>query len=155
MLMAKNARYEDRTPWLRLLPSTVVIVAICGYSAIEGPGREDSLATAVMNPALFAGRELRLPSNTRVLQVLPRGIEVAQRRAQVTVHIPEDLEREWRLWKEQVQAGDYVSLRAVFHPEGYLVLQEMHIHEGRQLKIWVSVLALLLLAGVIIRENWR
>jgi hypothetical protein len=153
--MPKYARYEDRPLWLRFLPSTVVIFAICSYSAIEGPGREDSIAKAVLNPALFAGREFKLPSNTKVLQVSPRGMQVVQRGVQIAVHLPETLAKEWQAWGGQLQAGDYVSLRAVFQPEGYLLLQEMHIHDGRKLKIWVSVLALLLLVGIIIRERRR
>ena len=128
---------------------------LCGYSALKGPSREGSIANAVRNPAVYAGRELTLPANTRVLQVLPQGIRVVQRGLQIAVHVPEGMDKQWQAWRGKLQAGDYVSLRAILHPEGYLVFREMHIHAGRHLKIWVSILALLLLAGIIIHERRR
>jgi hypothetical protein len=126
-----------------------------GYSALEGPSREGSIANAMQDPAVYAGRELTLPANTRVLQVSPQGIRVAQRGLQIAVRVPEGMDEQWQALRGELQAGDYVSLKAIFRPEGYLVLREMHIHTGRHLKIWVSILALLLFAGIIIRERRR
>jgi hypothetical protein len=104
---------------------------------------------------VYAGRELTLPANTRVLQVSPQGIRVEQGRRQIAVHVPEGMDRQWQALRGKLQVGDYVSLKAIFRPEGYLVFREMHIHAGRHLKIWVSILALLLFAGIIIRERRR
>ena len=99
--------------------------------------------------------ELRLPSDVRVVQVHPREFLVQQHGAQITVLVPESIDQEWGVWKKQLQVGDYVRLKAMLHPEGYLLLHDMHLHKGRRLKIWVSVLAIFLLAGILIHERTK
>jgi hypothetical protein len=100
----------------------------------------------------FAGRELNI-QYARVDHVSPRTLQVEQRKARIIVQVPVALEQVWEVWKPLLQPHDHVSLRAVFHPEGYLILRDMHVHEGRWLKIWVSVSALFLLAGIVIYER--
>jgi hypothetical protein len=129
------------------------LFGLCTYSAVVGPGQSDSLPKALANPHLDAGLVLRLPSVVRVMEVRPQEFWVHQRGAQIVVRIPEQLEQDWMGRGQQLQAGDYVSLEATFHPDGYLLLRDMHVHKGRRLKIWVSLLALLVLAGLLLHER--
>ena len=137
---------------LRRILGVATLLGLCVYSAIMGPRRVVSILDALANPAAFAGREFNI-QYVRVVNPLPQALQVQQRSAQINVQVPDNLEQAWEVWKRQLQARDYVSLQAVFHPEGFLTLRDLHVHEGRWLKIWVSVLALLLLAGVVISEH--
>jgi hypothetical protein len=140
---------------LRFILCIATLLGLCTYSAVVGPEQVDSIRKVLMNAEASAGMEVKLASNVRVVQVLPWELQVEQRRTQISVQVPERAAKEWEAWREQLQVGDQVSLRAVFHPEGYLLLREMHVHKGRSLKIWVSVGALLLLAGILCRERMQ
>lgn len=131
------------------------LAGLCLYSGIAGPQRSYTIPKLLAAPVGAAGAELTLGPNAKVVQVLPQGFEVEQLGAQLFVRVSGNLEKAWKVWKNQLRKADYVSLRAVFHPEGYLLLQEMHIHKGRRLKIWVSVFALLLLASIVINEHMK
>jgi hypothetical protein len=137
---------------LHLLLYTTILFGLCVYSATIGPRQVVSILDALANPAAFAGRELNL-QYARVVNLLPQALQVQQRSAQINVQVPENLEQAWEVWNRQLQARDYVSLQAVFHPEGFLILRDLHVHEGRWLKIWASIFALFLLAGVVIYER--
>jgi hypothetical protein len=140
---------------LPLILCAASLLGLCSYSAIVGPGRMDGVPQALASPQLAAGLELRLASDVRVVQVHPQEFLVQLHGAQIPVRVPGNVEREWGVWKKQLQVGDYVSLRAVLQPEGYLLLQDMHIHKGRRLKIWVSVFALILLTGIFVHERMK
>ncbi|MFC1718853.1 hypothetical protein ACFL6S_34695, partial [Candidatus Poribacteria bacterium] len=45
-----------------------------------------------------------------------------------------------------------VNVKGVFHHEGHLTLVDMHIYRGRQTKIVVSVLPVLIVAGMLYRQ---
>jgi hypothetical protein len=140
---------------LRVVLCIILLIGLCSYSAVVGPEHLDSLPWALAQPDRVAGSELRLPSNMKVVQIHPGAFVVRQRDAQIAVRVPDHLEPEWVVWQQQLQVGNYVSLKAMFHPEGYLLLHDMHVHRGRRLKIWVSVLALVLLAGILLHERGK
>jgi hypothetical protein len=137
---------------LSLLLYTAILLGLCVYSATIGPRHVVSIREALADPAAFAGRKLNL-QYARVVSVLPWVLQVAGHSTRITVQVPASLEPAWDVWKSQVQARDYVSLQAVLHPNGLLILRDLHVHEGRWLKIWVSVFALVLVAGIIIYER--
>jgi hypothetical protein len=140
---------------LRVLLFAATLFGLCAYSAIVGPTQMVSIAEVLADPVASAGKEVELASNVRVVQASPGEFLVQQRRVRIRVRATEHEEKEWGVWRKQPQIGDYVSLRAVFHPEGYLILHEIHVHTGRLLKIWVSIFALFLLAGILIRERTK
>jgi hypothetical protein len=131
----------------------VCLLGLCFYSASVGPGQVDSIRRLLANPGLYAGAQLRLPADVTIVEVRPWELLVQQDRAQIAVRVPEYIAQEWSDWRQQLQVGDVISLRATFQPEGYLLLHDMHVHRGRRLKIWVSVLALFLLAAILIHER--
>ena len=129
------------------------IVGLCLYSHFAGPQQGHRLSQILADPLTYAGVSLPL-AYAKVVGLVPHQFRVENwEKAQIAVHIPEHLDAAWKKWREQLQVGHYVSLRAVVQPEGYLLLDDMHIHKGRRLKVWVSVLALLLLAGKLIHER--
>jgi hypothetical protein len=73
------------------------------------------------------------------------------------VRIAADLQWKWSTWRGQFKRGDFVSMRAVYHAEdgGYLLLQEFHFHKGRRLKMFLSLAALVLLAGLLMAERTK
>ena len=145
---------EMTRPVLHLLLYIAILFGLCVYSATIGPRRVVTIGKVLANPVAFAGKELNL-QYAGVTHLLPQALQVEQSQARITVQVPATLEQPWEVWKRQLQAHDYVSLQATFHPEGYLILRDMHVHEGRWLKIWVSVFALFLLAGILLREHWK
>ena len=123
---------------LHIIVYTATLVGLCSYSAVVGPGRIDSLPEALAWPTRTAGSALRLPADVKVVHAYPRSLW-CNSAAHISVRVPDDIEQKWAVWKRQMQVGDYISLTATFHPEGYLLLHDMHVHRGRRLKIWVSV----------------
>jgi hypothetical protein len=139
----------DSRYWLGLC-----LLGLCLYSGIVGSQRSYDLPKVVANPITYTDRELKFEYISTV-KVLPQEFQVEQLGARIFVQIPENLDKEWAVWRKQLEVGDYVSLRAVFHPEGHLLLHEMHVHKGRRLKVWVSLFALLFLAGLLINERMK
>jgi hypothetical protein len=140
---------------LRIIVCIATLIGLCSYSAVIGPGHIDSLPEALAWPTRGAGSMLRLPADVKVVHIYSREFVVQQRGTRVSVRVPDDLAQEWAVWKQQLQVDDYVSLKATFHPKGYLLLQDMHVHRGRRLKIWVSVLALFVVVGRLIHERTK
>lgn len=129
------------------------LVGLCFYSHYVGPQQGYRLSEILADPLAYAGVSLSL-AYAKVIHLVPQQFRVENwEKAQIAVRIPAHLKAAWKKWQEQLQVGHYVSLRAVVQPEGYLLLDEMHIHKGRRLKVWVSVLALLLLASKLIHER--
>jgi hypothetical protein len=130
------------------------IVALCAYSAIVGPRAIDTIPEVLAAPLASDGVELRLGSDVKVVGVDARGFRVAQRGQQITVRVPPDVHRGWSNGDRPWRVGEFVSMRAVYRADegGYLVLRELHQHGGRSLKVWVSAVALLVVAGAVVRE---
>ena len=128
------------------------LVGLCLYSGIVGSQRSARILKILADPLAYVGVQLEL-AYVRVVHVAPQRFRVEYRDTQIAVRMPAHLDRAWETWREQLQVGHYVSLRAVVQPEAYLFLHEMHIHKGRRLKVWVSVFALLVLAGMLIYER--
>jgi hypothetical protein len=126
---------------------------LCLYSSFAGPQQGYRLSEILADPLAYTGVSLTL-AYAKVVHLVPHQFRVENwEEAQIAVRIPDPLEAVWKQWREQLQVGHYVSLRAVVQPEGYLLLDDMHIHQGRRLKVWVSVLALLLLGGKLLHER--
>ena len=48
--------------------------------------------------------------------------------------------------------GDEIGIRAIFHRQGYMTLQELHIRKLRIVKIIISIAAALIVAGLFLRR---
>jgi hypothetical protein len=129
------------------------LLGLCLYSYLVAPQRTDSIPKIVANPHRSVGREIKLGSDTKVIWVRPQEFQVEQAGAVILVKPPENLQREWESWRRQLQPGDYVSLKGMVQPGGFLRLQNMHIHKGRMLKVWVSLAGLLVFGGILVHES--
>ena len=60
-----------------------------------------------------------------------------------------------RIWVKGTAEGlvvnEYINLKAVFHKEGYLELEQAHVLRLRRLKIVLSVIPLLVITGLFLR----
>jgi hypothetical protein len=141
-----DARY-----WLSL-----GIAGLCLYSGIIGSRQIDTIPEVLDNPPAADGTELRLGSDVKLSGIQAHEFQVEQLGARIVVRVPAELKKAWAVWSEQLRVGDYVSMKATYHSEekGYLLLHTLHPHKGRRLKIWVSLGALILVAGMMTRD-WR
>jgi hypothetical protein len=128
------------------------LVGLCVYSSIVGPQHTYDMSQLLADPSRSAGLELEL-GYTQIEDISNREFRVQRQGTRLSVWIPTRLQEEWERWQAQLEVGDYVSLRAVLLPEGHLSLQDLHIHKGRRLKIWVSLIAVGLLAGMVLHEH--
>jgi hypothetical protein len=128
------------------------LFALCLYGAIAGSLRSYDIRKMVAEPSRYAGVKLNW-AYVKVVQVLSQQFQIKNRGVTIAVQIPTHLEHRWKSWREQLKVGHAVSLRAVFHPDRYLLLHEMHIHHGRRLKVWASILALFSLATMLMYEH--
>jgi len=131
-------------------------MGLCLYSGIIGPRQIDTIPEVLADPPAADGTELRLGSDAELISIQEYEFHVEQLGARIVVRIPAELRTEWAVWSEQLRIGDYISMKATYRSEGqgYLLLHTFHPHRGRRLKVWVSLGALVLLAGMMM-QDWR
>jgi len=59
---------------------------------------------------------------------------------------------------ENVKDNDYLTIRAIFHKEGWLELQQGHVVKNRRLKVYLSAIPVLIIVSLfmlIYRFNFR
>jgi hypothetical protein len=90
------------------------------------------------NPLLYDGQEIILEDHLQVNSVSKDRFEITQDYTKILViGISEGL-----------RPGDYLSLRANFHRQGYLTLQELHINKLWSLKMVGSLFAAIFITGL-------
>lgn len=154
-IATKVLNFKMKQTKLYFLLYTTILFGLCTYSAIVGPDQVVTIPEVLASPVGFTNKQLNLTSDVKVAQILPGEFQVEQLGGRIAVRIPKKVEKQWEIWREQLQVGEFVSLSGVFHQEGYILLDQLHIHNGRRLKIWVSFLALLLLVAVLIYERMK
>ncbi len=130
------------------------LAALSLYSARVGSVEVDTIPEIIAHRGLPNGQEVALTSDVKIARVGPTDFTVEQGGDKIGVRIPSELGSAWEITRRTVNAGDFISLRAVYRSEGYLEAREFHVHKGRRLKIWVSIGALLI-AGVLIGKHAR
>ncbi|MFC1714991.1 hypothetical protein ACFL6S_15085 [Candidatus Poribacteria bacterium] len=94
------------------------------------------------NPKAYDGTEVVIWHEAESGEVYADGFEVKQSDHTIRVYgVPGDL-----------KPDEDVNVKGVFHQEGHLTLVDMHIYRGRQTKIVVSVLPVLIVAGMLYRQ---
>jgi hypothetical protein len=122
--------------WLAL-----ALVGLCIYSWIIGPREIDTIPEVLEASRKADGLELSLGADSKVVDLQDNGFLVEQLGERLAVRIAANLQTEWMTWRGQLDMGDFISMRAVYHAGegGYLLLQELHIHKGRRLKMFASL----------------
>lgn len=89
------------------------------------------LETCLSQPERFDGSCIEIYNNTKAGKIIsPNEIELIKGKLHIRVigPIPENL-----------KINNFISLKAIFHKEGYLELVQLRIAKGRRIKIIVSI----------------
>ena len=106
---------------------------LCLYSYRESKRIYIDLGICLANADHFDGREIVLENYVYVSSVSKDRFEIEQEGSRIPVMgAPEEL-----------APGDEIALRAIFHRQGYMTLQELHVKKLRNIKIIISIAAAL------------
>ncbi len=127
--------FNDNHRYIKISLLILILSVLCLYSYRESKKIYIDLEMCLANAGQFDGKEIILESYVSVSSVLKDRFEIEQEGKKILVMgTPEGL-----------SPGDEIAIRAVFHREGYLLLQEMHIKKLRTIKIIISLAAALFL----------
>ena len=123
--------FSNRFLFGKIMVTLVLILSLCYYGLLEGPETELTFQKCMKNPEYYDGVELII-SYHKVGMISPEHFELLVGNSTVIV-----------MGKAgEAVEGDYVSVRTKFEKEGFLNLEEIHIHKGRRLKYALSLLPL-------------
>jgi hypothetical protein len=118
----------------------MALVALIWYGAAHNP--TVTLAMCLAEPERYDGRRIEVANETVVQDILDHGFTI--RYLGKTILVKGET--------AGVKKGEFLSLIAVFHKEGWLELEKFHIAIYRRWKIWVSVLPVILFAFMFVRR---
>jgi len=120
----------------KILLLSLLLGGLCLYSALENP--EISLSECLADPERYEGVLLQHFHEATVQALVPGGFIMRVGDHRIRVVAP----------KASVAVGDFVTLRAIFHKENYLEALQVYAAKGRRWKIALSVLPVLVVAGL-------
>jgi hypothetical protein len=130
--------FSDNHRYIKITLLILILVLLCLYSYRESKRIYIDLGICLANADHFDGREIVVENYVYVSSVSKDRFAIEQEGSRIPVMgAPEEL-----------APGDEIALRAIFHREGYLTLQEMHIKKLRTIKIIISLVAALFVAGL-------
>jgi len=123
-----------------MIGCSIVILFSCIYAAIEGPQRNMTLRKFLKNPDKYMGQELIFATALRKLQKNSSGEFEFQ-------------DNQYRFGIKFTNAGDarrlppkgHISIRGKVEPDCFWIT-EFHIHTHRNIKIFTSLVALLIVS---------
>ena len=140
--------FSDRFRAVKIVSLCFVLVGLCFYA--HRARRELTLPLCLADPVQFDGAEVPLYVDARILQIEPGRLLVSQPGGPVTVVLPPESP------PLEAYPGEYLEARTVFRREGYLELQQIRTAPLRKLKIAVSVVPIILVAGLLRRSlRWE
>jgi hypothetical protein len=120
----------------RIIALTLVgIVFLIVYGYIFNP--TITLVMCLENPARYDAKVIEIGTEATVADLISNGFVLRQFGMEIPVYGQ----------VRDLAINDFVSLKAVFHREGYLELLKVHAAKGRRLKIWISVPPLFFVIG--------
>ncbi len=121
----------------------ILLVCLSFYGKYHHPWL--NLQTCLNNPQGYDGHLITSYSEPQIGQLYDNGFQLNQK------HLPSI-----RVLADTsgLIEGEYVGLTAIFHEDGYLTATSIHVAHRRRYKIWVSVIPVLLVGLVLIR-NFR
>ncbi len=135
-----------RHRWLKTAGLLAVLAGFTVYGYLYNPGGK--LGKCLANPERYDGRIIGVGTEARVVELLPEGFVIQElgKKIRVIGDLP------------KASPGDYIRIRAVFHKEGYLELEQLYVAKGRQTKIFISIVPALLVIFLLFRTyrfDWR
>lgn len=112
------------------------------YSYRESKRRYIDLGICLANAGKFDGKEIILEGYVYVSSVFKDRFEIEQEGEKIFVMGA----------AEGLVPGDEIAIRAIFHRQGCMTLQELHIKKLRIVKIIISIVAALIVAGLFLRR---
>ncbi len=128
-----------------ILALLLALTALVYYGYLHYPGI--TLRMCVEDPLRYDGRAIGVGTETTVAALFADGF---------LIHHMGDT---FRVLGDpgDAEPGDFIQMRAVFHCEGYLELQRLHVAKYRRLKIIVSIAPVVLVAFLFLKHyrfNW-
>ena len=128
--------FSDTHRYLKITLLTTVLLLLCSYSQMKGRSIYVNLATFLSAPELFDGMEIRLGDYVTAASVFSDRFEIEQEGKTILVMGT----------AEGLAPGDEMEIRAIFHRQGYLTLEQLHIKKLRSAKIIISIAAAMCIA---------
>jgi len=128
--------FSDNHRYIKIFLLILILVVLCLYSFREGKRIYIDLGICLANADRFDGREIVLEDYVYVSSVSKGRFAIEQEGSRIPVMGASD----------ELAPGDEIALRAIFHREGYLTLQELHIKKLRTIKIIISLAAAVFVA---------
>jgi len=133
--------FSDNHRALKVSVLLIIILSLCTYSYFAGMEKDRRLEGLVDNSRLYAGRIVPF-SYGRVIKVEKNAFTVKFLRQKVTVFpLP-----------EEIGLSSKISLLGKLQPDGRFRMLEYHVHKGHKLKIYISVIALIVVFALFIRR---
>ncbi len=101
-----------------------------------------TLQMCLANPEEYDGFTIDVGNEAVIGEVFQDGFSIEQMGQRVRVFGPTEVAR----------PGEFITLNAVFHREGFLVVKEMRVAERRRTKIWLSVFPVLVICFIFLRR---
>ncbi len=148
--------FSDRHRILKIVLLAIALAGLIFYARTAKV--ELTLSQCLTDPGLYDGREVPVGLEAKVVEVRPDRLRISQLGGLIDVKVPPGFDsivpRGTRL--EDLQPGQFVQARTVFHRGGYLELRELRVASLRKIKILVSILPVLLVAVWLARSlRWR
>lgn len=118
---------------LRFLVMIICLVAIVSlgiYAMVYGPKQEVTSWQAVSRAEEFEGLIIESGYN-RVVGIVDHDVIVAPFGHQINLHFEENVD---------IRPLDFISYRGQVNAAGYIEILDFHIHRGRSLKYFLSVI---------------
>jgi hypothetical protein len=130
--------FSDNHRYAKIALLILIISILCLYSYRESRSIYIDLGICLANAGPFDGKEILLEEYVTVSSVLPDRFEIEQEGKKISVMGA----------AEGLAPGDEIAIRAIFHGQGYMTLQELHVKKLRTAKIIISLAAALFAAGL-------
>jgi len=134
--------FSDNHRYIKISLLIVILSVLCLYSYWESKRIYVDLEICLANAGKFDGKEILLENYVTVSSVLKDRFEIEQEGKKIMVMGT----------AEGLSPGDEIAIRAIFHRQGYITLQELHIRKLRGVKIIISIAAALIVAGLFLRR---
>jgi len=134
--------FSDTHRYLKMFLLTAILLLLCLYNYGEAKRMMVKLETCLTTPEKFDSREVVLEGYVYVSSISKDRFEIEQEGKRISVMGAVD----------GLAPGDEIAIRAIFHGQGYMTLQELHIIKLRIVKIIISIAAALFVVVLFLRR---
>lgn len=111
----------------------MILAGLIWYGKTYYPGI--TLSLCLTDPERYDGQFVEVGNGAIVQDISSNGFIIKQMGKQIKVQGN----------SENVIAGKYIYLYAIFHSPGWLEAKKIHVADKRQMKIWISILPIVVI----------